>query len=73
MGRRKRTTERNRKIIAGFRRGKSRKELAERYDLTVPSITQIINMEREREVHSPDAYYESLRVSAWSEEPGEFS
>ena len=65
MARIKRTNERNREMIGALRSGQSLKALAERFGLTVPSVSQIINAERQREGHSPDAYYQALRDAAW--------
>ena len=61
---RTKTIARNREIFAGYRAGKSTKELAQAYGLASHTVIAIIGIERHRLEVSLDAFYEGLRSSS---------
>ena len=59
----RKTTNRNRAILADHLAGKTSSELAETYGLAPASITAIITFERHKLDVSIDGFYEQLRSS----------
>jgi Mor family transcriptional regulator len=57
------TKERNREIFAGYRSGKTARQLAQSYGLARSTVIAILGIERHRLQVSNDRFYEKLRSS----------
>lgn len=55
------TAVRNREILAAYQNGDLIEDLAERYGLSVPTVREVIRIEKHKVAVSVDRFYEEIR------------
>ena len=63
------TAVRNREIFAAYQKGDLVEDLATRYELSVPTVREVIRIEKHKVAVSADVFYEEIRTQKLRTQP----